>query len=132
MSDNNKKLILEEFESLKGQFVIACDWKVKRLVGVVEDDMDYYWLLYDGRKFSLDSCLCRLVRLKGKILDKDYNEFVRLAYLNHWDIIDYGKEDYSYDFCENHKKEITSNLLRDQENKNYLLTDICWKLNKID
>ena len=44
---DNKKIILEEFESLKGQLVIAGDWKVKRLVAVVEDDMDYYWLFYD-------------------------------------------------------------------------------------
>lgn len=131
MSDTKKK-ILDEFESLKGQFVISCDWKVKRLVGVVEDDMDYYWLFYNGREFSLDSCLCTIVSLKGRIADKDYNEFVRLAYLNHWDIIDYGKDDYSHDFCENHKKEITSNLLRNQENKNYLLTEICWELNKVD
>ena len=47
MSDN-KTLILEEFESLKGQFVISGDWRVKRLLGVVEDDMDYYWLLRLG------------------------------------------------------------------------------------
>ena len=58
---DNRKLIIQEFESIKGQFVIAGDWKVKRIVGVVEDDMDYYWLFYDGRKFSLDSCLCRIV-----------------------------------------------------------------------
>lgn len=131
MSDNKKK-ILEEFESLKGQFVIACDWKVKRLVGVVEDDMDYYWLLYDGRKFSLDSCLCRLVRLKGKILDKDYNEFVRLAYLNDYDLIHYDKEFDNYNFSVSHKEEIVSDLLKDQENKNSLITEIYWELNKID
>jgi hypothetical protein len=129
---DNRKLILDEFESLKGQFVIACDWKVKRLLGVVEDDMDYYWLLYDGRKFSLDSCLCGLVRLKGKISDKDYNEFVRLAYLNHYDLIHYDKEFDNYNFCVSHKEEIVSDLLKDQENKNSMITEICWELNKID
>lgn len=124
---DNKKIILEEFESLKGQLVIAGDWKVKRLIAVVEDDMDYYWLFYDGRKFSLDSCLCRVVPLKGRIADKDYNEFVRIAYLNHWDIVSYGKDD-----CELHKEEIILDLLKDQENKNSLLTEMCWELNKID
>jgi len=128
---DNKKIILEEFESLKGQLVIAGDWKVKRLIAVVEDDMDYYWLFYDGRKFSLDSCLCRVVPLKGRIADEDYNEFVRIAYLNHWDIISYGKDD-SHDFCEAHKEEIVLDLLKDQENKNSLITEICWELNKID
>ena len=124
---DNKKIILEEFESLKGQLVIAGDWKVKRLIAVVEDDMDYYWLFYDGRKFSLDSCLCRVVPLKGRIADGDYNEFVRIAYLNHWDIVSYGK-----DACELHKEEIILDLLKDQENKNSLLTEKCWELNKID
>jgi hypothetical protein len=128
---DNKKIILEEFESLKGQLVIAGDWKVKRLIAVVEDAMDYYWLFYDGRKFSLDSCLCRVVQLKGRIEDGDYNEFVRIAYLNHWDIISFEKED-SYNFCEAHKEEIVLDLLKDQENKNSLITEMCWELNKID
>lgn len=128
---DNKKIILNEFESLKGQFVIAGDWKVKRLVGVVGDDMDYYWLFYDGREFSLDTCLCRIVPLKGKIADKDYDEFVRIAYLNHLDIVSYEKDD-SYNFCELHKEEIVLNLLKDQEHKNSLLTEICWELNKIE
>jgi hypothetical protein len=134
MSDN-KKLIIEEFESLKGQFVISVDWKVKRLVGVVEDDMDYYWLLYDGRKFSMDSCVGRVVPLKGKLEDKDYNEFVRLAYLNHFDIIGYycREEDKEEEMSvsENHKRQIVEDLLREGENQNYLLTEICWELDKI-
>lgn len=125
---DNKKRIIEEFESLKGQFVIDLDWRVKRLVGVVEDDIDYYWLLYDGRVFSLHSCVGRVVPLKGKIENGDYNEFVRLAYLNHWDIADYGEDNYS----KKHKEEIISDLLKDQESRNYLLTEICWELNKIE
>ena len=133
---DNKKLVIEEFELLKGQFVVAGDWKVKRIVGVVEDDMDYYWLFYDGRKFSLDSCLCRIVALKGKIDDKDYNEFVRLAYLNHYDLIGYHYKEENKEealkCCEEHKKDLLENLLKEQENKNSLLTEICWKLNKIE
>lgn len=128
---DNKKIILNEFESLKGQFVIAGDWKVKRLVGVVGDDMGYYLLFYDGREFSLDTCLCRIVPLKRKIADRDYDEFVRIAYLNHLDIVSYEKDD-SYNFCELHKEEIVLNLLKDQEHKNSLLTEICWELNKIE
>jgi hypothetical protein len=132
---DNKKLIIDEFESLKGQLVIAGDWKVKRLVGVVEDDMDYYWLFYDGRKFYLDSCLSRVVPLRGKLDDKDYNEFVRLAYLNHYDLIGYyckeeDKEE-ALKYCIEHKKDLVDNLLKEQENKNSLLTEICWELNKI-
>lgn len=135
MVEDNKTLILNEFESLKGQFVIAGDWKVKRLLGVVSDDWDYYWLLYDGRKFSLDSCLCRLVPLKGKIEDRDYNEFVRLAYLNHWDLLFLSAKEEDREegikCCNEHKESLTRDLLKDQEDKNELLTEICWELNKV-
>ncbi len=133
MSDN-KKLILKEFESLKGQFVIACDWKIKRLIGVIEDDMDYYWVLYDGRNYSLDSCLCKLVKVKGKIDKKDYNEFVRLAYLNHFDLIPHEISDddkqKEIEFIINHKHSIISEIIGSGENR--LISDVCWELNKID
>ena len=123
---DNKKIILEEFESLKGQFVIAGDWKVKRLVGVVEDDMDYYWLFYDGRKFSLDSCLCRIVRLKGKIGDEDYNELVRLAKLNHYDQTTlFGKTPTgeAVTFSGEHKR-----LLTELGENERFLSDIHWEI----
>lgn len=83
--DNNLKLILNEFEQLKGQFVITMDWKVERLVAIGEDDMDYYYITYNGRKLKWNTCVGRLVQLKGKIDDDDYNEFERIADLNHYD-----------------------------------------------
>ena len=36
--------ILEEFESLKGQFVITSGQDIERLVAIGEDDEDYYWV----------------------------------------------------------------------------------------
>lgn len=81
----NLPLILEQFEKLKGQFVITDGWKIERLVGIGDDKEDWYYLTYDGRKLKWNTCVGKLVQLKGKIEDKDYNEFIRLAKLNHYD-----------------------------------------------
>lgn len=81
----NLKLILEQFEALKGQFVITNCWKVERLVGIGDDGEDWHYLTYDGRKLKWNSCVGRIVPLKGKIEDRDYNELVRTAKLNHYD-----------------------------------------------
>jgi hypothetical protein len=83
--EDNKTLILREFEKLKGQFVITASWEIERLVAVGEDDMDYYWVTYDGRKFKWNTCVGRLMPLKGHLRKEDYNELVRLARLNHFD-----------------------------------------------
>jgi len=85
MMTDNKTLILAEFEKLKGQFVINDSWEVERLVAVGEDEWDYYWITYDGRKLKWNTCVGRVVPLKGYLRDKDYAEFVRLAKLNHFD-----------------------------------------------
>jgi len=82
---SNLKLILEQFEKLKGQFVITDSWKIERLVGIGDDKEDWYYLTYDGRKLKWNTCVGRIVPLKGKIDDKDYNEFIRMAKLNHYD-----------------------------------------------
>lgn len=82
---DNKTLILQEFETLKGQFVINASWDIERLVAVGEDEMDYYWITYDGRKLKWNTCVGGLMPLKGHLRDKDYNELVRLARLNHFD-----------------------------------------------
>ena len=82
---SNKEIILNEFESLKGQFVINASWKIERLVAIGSDKYDYYWITYNGRKFTWSSCVGRLMPLKGQLRDEDYNELVRLATLNHFD-----------------------------------------------
>jgi hypothetical protein len=82
---DNKTLILAEFEKLKGQFVINSSWDVERLVAVGEDEMDYYWITYDGRKLKWTTCVARVMPLKGHLQDTDYAELVRLAKLNHFD-----------------------------------------------
>ena len=82
---DNKKLILAEFEKLKGQFVITASWKIERLIAVGEDDQDYYWITYNGRVLTWNTCVGRIMPLKGHLLDQDYAELIRLAKLNHYD-----------------------------------------------
>ena len=125
--DNNLKLILQEFQELKGQFVINDSWDIERLVAVGEDDMDYYWITYDGRKLKWNTCVGRVMPLKGHLRDKDYAELVRLAKLNHYDqVSNWGKENSDADkFSKQHKQELEQLL---GENDKYL-TEICWDLN---
>jgi hypothetical protein len=80
-------LILEEFEQLKGQFVITASQTIERLVTIGEDDMDYYYVTFDGRSFKWNTCVGRLIPLKGHLRNEDYNELVRIATLNHYDFI---------------------------------------------
>ena len=124
--DENLKKILDEFEKLKGQFVITFSWEIERLVAVGQDDMDYYYITYDGRKLKWNSCVGRLMPLKGFLRDEDYKELVRLAKLNHFDQIGLwgnDKPEETSQFNEAHKKEITKIKEPDE-----FLTEIFWKL----
>jgi hypothetical protein len=107
---DNRTLILEEFEKLKGRMVIS--WgKVYRLIGISEDDIDYYYVLYDGRKIVNSTCVGRITPLKCYILDSHYEEMISLAKGNHYDqpTLFKSKEDISK-FNEEHKKEVTEGI----------------------
>ena len=125
---DNKTLILSEFESIKGQFVITEFNQVQRLVAVGQDEMDYYWILYDGRRFVWHSCVGRVIPLKGKIDEAHYQYLVRTAKLNHFDQPTlWGRKHDSTDqiisFNETHKLE------REKlEPGHEFLTPICWEL----
>lgn len=103
---NNINLILNKYSELKGQLIIS-DFQVSRLIGIVEDEEDYYYCLYDGRKLWLTSCVGGIIPLKGYINNSDYNEMIRLCKLNHYDqpTLFNTKEDMS-GFIEIHKKTL--------------------------
>jgi len=122
--DDNLKIFLAEFEELKGQFVILND-KVSRLVAIAEDQHDYYYITYDGRKLTWHTCLCNVVRLKGYIRDEDYEMFEHDADLNHIDRlltpqitvnIDQYKRDLVKDWYED-EKLLTDIVFNDEDNK---------------
>lgn len=82
-SDIKNKLI-EEFENLKGQHILI-HGKVWRLIAVTSG-YDYYYVLWDGRKFSWASVLSRITPLKGYIIQEHYDfDYVKMAKLNDFD-----------------------------------------------
>lgn len=90
MSEDNLKIILEEFEKYKGQFIITdFSWKVERLVAIGDDGFDWYYITFDGKDLHWNSCVGRIIPLKGYIDDKHYNEFIRITKLNDYDQLDY-------------------------------------------
>ena len=123
-TEDNLTIILREFEELKGQFIINIDHNIERLIAIAEDDMDYYFVTYNGREIFFGSCVGRIIPLKNKIDQDDYDYLVHIAKLNHWDQLNYEQEDYKT-FLKAHKEEIESP-------KNYdtrYLTPICWDIN---
>jgi hypothetical protein len=125
---DNKTLILNQFEENRGQFVIMHN-EVVRLVAIAQDEDDYYYVCYDGRKIIWHSCVGSYTVLKNKIDEKDYNEMIRLAKINHFDQDDFlmpSEEDKSQQkyYAKKHKQEMEK-----EEGYNKYLTPFCWELN---
>jgi len=127
--DDNLKIILSEFEELKGQFVINHN-TVERFIGIGTDDNDYYYITYNGRETKWNTCVGSIVPLKGKIDDKHYNEFIRLAKINHFD----QPNLWIPRTDEDKQKMLESSILHKNEiskvnGSDKYLTDIYWELN---
>jgi len=125
--DNNLKIILGEFEKHRGEFVITDNWKVERLIAIGSDDFDYYYVTYDGRKLTWNTCVGRIIPLKGKIEYNEYMNFVRIAELNHYDqekLYNIKLTNEKLEAINQHKKELTTLTSPDK-----FLTEVCWDLN---
>jgi hypothetical protein len=123
---DNLTIFTNEYNDLKGQMVISSD-KVYRFIGLAEDEHDYYYVLYDGRKISLHTCVGSIVPLKGYIREKDYLEMIRIAKLNHYDqatLWANREPEKARDFSEQHKKEVTA-----WEEGTQFIQGPCWDLN---
>lgn len=90
--DKNKRIILGEFNDHKGQFVITPNHTVERFIAICEDDVDYYYVTYDGRKISFHSCVGELIWLKNKIEEDSYKRLLLSAELNHTDFLSDNQE----------------------------------------
>ena len=130
--------IIEDFSKHKGEMVLM-DKKVYQLIGVGQDTYDYYWILYDGRKVSLHTCVGGFAVLKNKLDDKDYNELIRLAKLNFFSSYDiYGIKEGEFEYdnvmkeITNHRNKIEEDLTKpceDSKLTNELITDLVWNFN---
>lgn len=121
--------ILEQFNQHKGEFVLL-NGKLFRLVAVGDDSDDYYWVVYNGRKVFWHSCVGSFVVLKNKVDDKDYNEFIRLAKINHFDQEDFlipsteEEKEYTRKHSIDHKQK-----MEEVSGNDKYLTDFCWTIN---
>lgn len=123
MIDNNLKIFTEEFEKLKGQFVL-CNNRAERLIGLFSDDWDYYWVLYTDEGLRLVSGLFRITQLKDKIDSNDYNDMVRVAKLNDFDLV----EGVDKEYVENLKQQLIDNL-NGGEGDGEMILGPCWDIN---
>ena len=88
----SKELIIKKYQEHQGQFVmLSSSLDVVRIVSIAEDEWDYLWVGWDGRKFKLYTCLEHIIPLKGHLRDSDYNILVKDAKLNHYDQV-FSKE----------------------------------------
>ena len=120
--ENNLKIILDEFEKLKGQFVINDMWNIERLIAIGDDGEDWYYITFDGRNIHWLSCVGRIMPLKGYLREKDYNELVRLAKLNHIDQL-YINGNKGKDFFDEVDKEIAG-----YDKNHSFMTELCWDI----
>lgn len=120
--DNNLKIILEEFEQLKGQFVITDFDKIERLVAIGDDSEDYYWVTWNGRNLHWSSCVGRIIPLKGYLADDDYSYILNCAKLNDLDqlYLNNGQFDDFLKYVDEHNSKYPNDKF---------LTDFCWTAN---
>lgn len=124
------KRILKEFEELKGQIIIdAGSYKLKRLIAILEDPDDWYYVLWNGEKLSFASCLIGITPLKGFIKDKDYDRYKYWASINNLD----QETCFGYEDDEN-KAELVAAVRKEVEDycKNSIdkfITEVCWDIN---
>jgi len=126
---DNKTLILQEFDKLKGQFIITMMYKVERLVAIAEDDMDYYYITYNGRKLTWNTCVGSIIPLKGYIKDEYYNEFERMSDLNDYDKL-LGKDGIEHEGVNYTLAGLKANLMKEWKETDKLLTDIIFTDNE--
>jgi len=127
--DDNLKIILSKFEELKGQFVINHK-TVERLIAIGTDEMDYYYITFDGVKPRWNTCVGNVIPLKGKIEDKHYEEFIRLAKINHADQPNRWMPRTEEAKIETLKSaEEFKKMIGETTGTDRYLTDICWDLN---
>lgn len=122
--EDNLKIILDEFERLKGQFVITEMNKIERFVAIGDDQEDWYYITYDGKDLHWQSCVVRIIPLKGYIREQDYSYLLHIAKLNHYDQVDFSVNENKDKFL----KYVETYISKYSENDKFI-TEFCWDLN---
>jgi len=72
----------DKLEPFKNTLVIADFDRVVRLVDVIEDEDDFYWVYDSSTGIIHSSCFGDWIPLKGFLSDKDYNTMIHVWNLN--------------------------------------------------
>lgn len=76
----------KELEQYKNTLVIdVSNYKVVRLVDVIDGEFDYYWVFDSKEKFYNVSCVVGWIPLKGIIDDNNYNRLIHIWNLSNID-----------------------------------------------
>jgi len=81
MSDDNFNQLLDFVRQHKNELMIDPAFDIVKLVGLSEDDYDYYYIVYGKNGKTKISCVGKLIPLKGVLNDKDYNILI-----NQWEL----------------------------------------------
>ena len=128
--EKNRISTIETFKELGGQHVIVHD-SILRFIGIGEDEHDYLYIMWDGRKVSYFVILSRISQIKDKIDSDHYKDMVSTSKLNHFDSIEL------YSPSTEHAKrinKINSDSLKQEikdeiETSVKLLADLNWEIN---
>lgn len=72
----------KEIEPYQNTLVIKDFEGVVRLVDVVDDEDDYYWVFDTKQGLCKSSCLIDFIPLKGFLSNENYNKLLRIWNLN--------------------------------------------------
>lgn len=123
--DGNLKIILEEFNRLKGQHIMTdAFFKTERLIAIGDDGEDWYYITFDGKNIHWSSCVGQIMPLKGHLRTEDYDYLIHIAKLNHYDQIDFRASGNKNIFLNAVEEDIAKNYKNDR-----FLTGLYWDLN---
>jgi len=122
--------IIAEFNKFKGTLVITDNKTIERLIAIGKDELDYYYVCWNGQKSTWHTCVGSLIPLKGYIRKKDYQHLLHLDKLNSYDSpylwgakTEKDKENISH--INKNAREEGEKLCENEE----FLTEICWDIN---
>jgi len=121
--DGNLKIILEEFNRLKGQHIISDFFRIERLIAIGDDGDDWYYITFDGKNIHWSSCVGRIMPLKYQLRNEDYEFIINIAKLNHYDQLCLKNNDIKM-FLDLVDEEISKYPVGQK-----FMTEICWDLN---
>ena len=123
--ESNLKKFISEFEKYKGQHVMVdWQWNVERLIAIGGDDMDWYYVTFNGRDIHWNTCVGKIIPLKGYLRDEDYEHILHISKLNDYDQLVLKNDGNIDKFLEAVKEDIAK--LGDNHK---FMTELCWDLN---